>query len=61
LKRGGPELSIDFITQRVNGAVDGIDVGFAYDDTSTPLRLAWGTGGAFPFYAPYTNGFTCGS
>jgi len=61
LKRGGPELSIDFITQRVNGAVDGIDIGFAYDDTSTPLRLAWGTGGAFPFYASYTNAFSCGS
>lgn len=61
LKRGGPELSIDFITQRVNGAVDGIDVGFAYDDTSTPLRLSWATGGAFPFYASYTNGFSCGS
>jgi hypothetical protein len=61
LKRGGPELSIDFITQRVNGTVDGIDIGFAYDDTSQPLRLAWGTGGAFPFYASYTNGFSCGS
>jgi hypothetical protein len=61
LKRGGPELSIDFITQRVNGAVDGIDLGYAYDDTSVPLRLAWATGGAFPFYANYTNGFTCGS
>lgn len=61
LKRGGPDLSIDFITQRVNGAVDGIDVGFAYDDTTTPLRLAWATGGLFPYYANYTNGFSCGS
>lgn len=61
LKRGGPELSIDFISQRINGAVDGIDIGFAYDDTSTPLRLAWATGGLFPFYASYTNSFTCGS
>lgn len=61
LKRGGPELSIDFITQKVNGVVDGIDVGFAYDDTETTLRLAWATGGSFPFYAPYTNSFSCGS
>jgi hypothetical protein len=60
-KRGGPELSIDFITQRVNGAVDGIDIGFAYDDTSSPLRLSWATGGLFPFYATYTNSFSCGS
>jgi hypothetical protein len=59
LKRGGPELSIDFITQRVNGSVDGIDIGYAYDDTSQPLRLAWATGGAFPFYAAYTNSFSC--
>lgn len=61
LKRGGPELSIDFISQRVNGAVDGIDIGFAYDDTSTPLRLAWATGGLFPYYASYTHNFSCGS
>jgi len=61
LKRGGPDLSIDFIAQRVNGAVDGIDVGFAYDDTTTPLRLAWATGGLFPYYANYTNGLSCGS
>ena len=60
LKRGGPELSIDFITQRANGAVDGIDIGFAYDDTSTTLRLSWATGGSFPFYANYTNSFSCG-
>jgi len=59
LKRGGPEISIDFITQRSGGSVDGIDIGVAYDDTSTPLRLAWGSGGAFPFYAAYTNGFSC--
>jgi hypothetical protein len=60
LKRGGPELSIDFITTRTGG-LDGIDIGFAYDDTSSPLRLSWATGGTFPFYAPYTNSFTCGS
>jgi hypothetical protein len=58
LKRGGPELSIDFITNRTGG-LDGIDIGFAYDDTSTPLRLAWATGGTFPFYATYTNSFSC--
>jgi hypothetical protein len=58
LKRGGPELSIDFITTRTGG-LDGIDIGFAYDDTSTPLRLAWATGGTFPFYAAYTNSFSC--
>ena len=59
LKRGGPDVSIDFITQRINGTVDGIDIGFDYDNTSTPLRLAWGTGGSFPFFTPYTNSFSC--
>jgi hypothetical protein len=61
LKRGGPDISIDFITQKVNGVVDGIDIGFDYDNTDTPLRLAWGTGGSFPFYKAYTNSFSCGS
>lgn len=60
LKRGGPELSIDFITNRTGG-LDGIDIGFAYDDTDHPLRLSWQTGGAMPFYARYTNSFSCGS
>jgi hypothetical protein len=59
LKRGGPAVSIDFITQRINGTVDGIDLGFDYDNTRTPLRLTWGTGGSFPFYGPYTNSFSC--
>ena len=61
LKRGGPDISIDFIAQRVNGGVDGIDIGFDYDNTSTVLRLAWGTGGVGPVYTPYTNSFSCGS
>lgn len=60
LKRGGPELSIDFITNRTGG-LDGIDIGYAYDDPTTTLRLAWATGGAMPFYANYTNSFSCGS
>jgi hypothetical protein len=61
LKRGGPDISIDFIAQRVNGTVDGIDIGFDYDNTGTTLRLAWGTGGIGPVYTPYTNSFSCGS
>ncbi len=59
LKRGGPELSIDFITERVGGVVIGRDIGFDYDNTSTVLQLYWGTG-EFPFYGAYTNAFTCG-
>jgi hypothetical protein len=41
LKRGGPEISNDFIVWRHDGGDTGIDIGFAYDDTSQPLRLQW--------------------
>lgn len=59
LKRGGPEISIDFITERISGVVVGHDIGYDYDNTSTPLVLYWGDGVA-PFYGSYTNSFTCG-
>jgi hypothetical protein len=59
LKRGGPDISIDFITERVNGQVIGHDIAFDYDNTSTTLVLYWGDG-TFPAYAPYTNSFSCG-
>jgi len=60
LKRGGPEISIDFIAERVNGQVRGHDIAFDYDNTSTPLQLYWGDGD-FPFYGGYTNSFSCSS
>jgi len=59
LKRGGPEISIDFIAERVNGQVIGHDIAFDYDNTSTPLQLYWG-GGDFPSYGGYTNSYNCG-
>ena len=52
LKRGGPEISNDFITERVGGAVLGHDIGFAYDDPGRPLELYWGDG-SMPFYKEY--------
>ena len=60
LKRGGPEISIDFLTERVGGQVIGHDIAFDYDNTSTTLRLYWGDG-TFPSFTPYTNSFSCGS
>jgi hypothetical protein len=60
LKRGGPDISIDFITERVGGQVIGHDIAFDYDNTSTTLRLYWGDG-TFPSFTPYTNSFSCGS
>lgn len=41
LKRGGPEISNDFLAWRHEGGDTGVDIGFAYDDTSQPLRLQW--------------------
>lgn len=52
LKRGGPEISIDFLAERRNGQVLGHDVAFDYDNTSTTLQLYWGDG-TFPFYKDY--------
>jgi hypothetical protein len=58
LKRGGPDISVDFITERRGGSVIGHDIAFDYDNTSKTLQLYWG-GGTFPFYTKYTNSYTC--
>lgn len=52
LKRGGPELSIDFLVWRTGGEDLGIDIGFDYDNTSTPLALTWSVHGPGAFYTP---------
>ena len=52
LKRGGPDLSLDFLAQRLNGEVLGIDIAFDYDNLSQPLRLQWIVG-TFPFFLEY--------
>jgi hypothetical protein len=58
LKRGGPEISIDFITERLaDGSVIGHDIAFDYDNASAPLRLYWGNG-SHPYYKEYPH-FDC--
>lgn len=57
LKRGGPEISLDFIVERVGGTLHGHDIAFDYDNHSTPLVLYWGSG-EFPFYGGY-RAFSC--
>lgn len=52
LKRGGPEVSNDFIAERVGGTVVGHDIAFDYDNTSHPLQMYWG-GGDFPAFKEY--------
>jgi hypothetical protein len=55
LKRGTPELSIDFLVWRKpNGELEGIDLAAGYDDPSTPLQLHWSVS-IFPFYGGYPN------
>jgi hypothetical protein len=56
LKRGGPELSIDFLAWRQSGGDMGVDIGFSYDDTSVPLKLQWGEAGFGATYQAYPNG-----
>jgi hypothetical protein len=45
LKRGGPDLSIDFLAWRQAGGDMGVDIAFDYDNTSQPLRLQWSEAG----------------
>jgi hypothetical protein len=58
LKRGGPEISIDFLTHRVNGRVEGIDIGHDYDNYDRPLDLTWYTG-EYPTYLAYSPPPSC--
>ena len=61
LKRGGPELSNDFIAWRQPGGDMGVDIGFAFDDTSTVLKLQWAEYGEFgASYLKYSNSYSCG-
>jgi hypothetical protein len=45
LKRGGPDISIDFLAWRRGDGDMGIDIGMDYDNTSAPLRVYWGEAG----------------
>jgi hypothetical protein len=53
LKRGGPELSIDFLAWRRSDGAMGIDLGFDYDNYGTTLVLYWGEAGLGATYSAY--------
>jgi hypothetical protein len=52
-KRGDGPHSIDALAWRVNGRVEVVDIGLAYDDTSIPLVLTWGIVAGPPGYDTY--------
>ena len=41
LKRGGPDISNDFLAWRSAQGDIGVDIGFDYDNTAEPLHLQW--------------------
>ena len=57
LKRGGPEISNDFIAWRNGGRLEGVDIASGYDDTSTRLNLQWHTYGPPDYGFPYYKAF----
>ena len=60
LKRGGPEISIDFLAWRRSDGSMGVDLGMDYDNIGITLQLYWGEAG-FPhtFYTAYPGAFSC--
>ena len=58
LKRGGPDISNDFITFFTLGRWVGVDIASGYDDTRTTLSMMWYQHGAstnwgYPYHKPY--------
>jgi hypothetical protein len=58
LKRGGPEISNDFITFFTLGRWVGVDIASGYDDTRSALSMMWYQHGAstnwgYPYHKPY--------
>lgn len=61
MKRGGPEVSVDFLTELVNGRWNGIDIATDYDNAGARLRLKWQDTGPdnFIFYRQYPGALPC--
>jgi hypothetical protein len=60
-KRGGPEITADGLAWRTQGRTVFVDIGAAYDDTGSTLRLMWlarfDLGQAD--WRDYPHGFSC--
>jgi hypothetical protein len=61
MKRGGPEVSVDFLTQLVGGRWHGIDIAYDSDNTSIRIKLTWHDTGPdnFIFHADYPGRLPC--
>jgi hypothetical protein len=59
LKRGGPELSVDFLAFKTNGQTWGVDIAGGYDDTSKRLILTWHMHEPRAFFSPLPNPEPC--
>ncbi len=61
LKRGGPDISVDYITEVVGGRSIGVDIAHDYDNQSITLQLTWAEQPDDPYatYAPYTGSLPC--
>ena len=55
LKRGGPELSIDFLAWRRGDGDMGVDIAFDYDNIGNTLRLQWHEAGLGATYLAYPS------
>jgi hypothetical protein len=61
LKRGGPELSVDYFTWNSNGRWVGVDIAHDYDNAGKSLQLTWAPMPDDPYatYGGYTNPLPC--
>jgi hypothetical protein len=59
LKRGGPELSYDFLAWKTGGKWWGVDIASGYDDTDHRLELGWHPHAPRSFPSPIPNPEAC--
>jgi hypothetical protein len=61
LKRGGPDISVDYITENVGGRWVGVDIAHDYDNQSITLQLTWADQPDDPYatYTPYPGKLPC--
>jgi hypothetical protein len=53
LPRGGPEIGLDSVAQRLGGQLLGISIAIAFEDVSSPLRLQWALGSSTTTYLTF--------